>query len=104
MPNYQISNGRHLWVGEGGRGFSYDVCLAAGTVCCSEVSLQFLHCSGKFFGFSWPKVKDAVLQVSTLALEFSLRFGLWDLLVSRIISSVLIGLGGLPLVPVSLYV
>ena len=42
----QFSDGRHLWVGEGGRGFSRCGLLATVTLCCSKVLLQFLHCLG----------------------------------------------------------
>ena len=92
---------RHLWVGEGVHGFSHDGWLADVTVCCSEVSLQFLHCSGKFVGFYWPKVKDVAFKVSAPALEVGLGFRLRAWLVLGILTYVLLGVGGLTLVPVS---
>ena len=82
-------------------GFIHDICLASVTVQCSEVLLQFLHSLGKFFGCYWSKVKGVALQYSALDLEIGLGFGIWAWLVSKILTSVLLGLGGLPLVPVS---
>ena len=72
----QISDGRFLWVGEGGRSFSHDGWLTTVTVCCSKLFLQFLHCSGKFIGCSWFKVKSIAFQVSVPSLEVSLVFGI----------------------------
>ena len=40
-------------------------------------------------------------QFSAPALDVSLGFGIQDFLISRFLASVLLGLGGLPLVPVS---
>ena len=48
----QISDGRYLWVGEGGLSFSQYGWLVAVTVCWYRASLQFLHCSGEFVGCS----------------------------------------------------
>ena len=93
----KISDSRHLWVGEGGHSFSHDGWMVAGTVCCSKVSFQFLHCSGKFFGCSWFKVKITAFQVSAPALEVSFSFGIRAWFISRFIAAILLGLGGLPL-------
>ena len=49
------------------------------------------------------QVKDSVLRVSAMDLEVGLGFGLGDWLVLRLLTSVIIGLGGLPLVSVSRY-
>ena len=46
----RIRDGWHLWVGEGGQGFTNDSYLTDFTVRCSEVSLQFLHFSGELVG------------------------------------------------------
>ena len=100
--NAQISDGRHLWVGEGGRSFSHYGWLTAVTVWCSKVSIQLLHCSGKFFICSWSKVKSVVFQVSTPDIEVNLGFGLLAWIISTLfLTSVLIRLGDLSLVPVS---
>ena len=96
-----ISDGMNLWVGEGGRGFSHNGWLAAVTVCCSNVSHHFLHCLGKFFGCSWPKVKYVAFQVSAPALEVSLGFEIRDWFISIFLASVLLGIVGLPPVTVS---
>ena len=92
----QISDGRHLWVGGGGRSFSHYGWLVAVTVCCSEVSLHFLHRLGKFVGCSWPKVKNVAFRVSAPSLGVNLFFGLQTWFISRFLASVLLGLGGLP--------
>ena len=89
----RIRDGRNLWVGEGGWGFSHDGWLAYVTLCCYEVSIRLLHC--------WPKVKDAAFQVSAPSLKVDLDFGLRSWLVLKIITSVIIGLGGSSLVPIS---
>ena len=75
--------------------------MEAATLHCSEVSLHFLHCSGEIFGCSWPKVKDVSFQVSAPALEAGLRFGIRAWLFLVILTSVIIGIGVLPLVPAS---
>ena len=100
----QISYGRYLWVGKGGRCFSHDGWLAAITVFFSEILLQFLHCPGKTFVSSWPKVKNVAFRFTAPALEVSIIFGIGDWFVSIFLSSVLLGIGGLPLVPVSRYI
>ena len=46
-------------------------------------------------------VKDLAFQVNAPALEVGIGFRLLDWLVSGILTSVLLGVGGLPLVPVS---
>ena len=97
----QISDGRHLWVEEGGRSFNHDDWMEAVIVCCSKVSLQFLYCSSECFGCSWSKVKSTALQVSAPAQEVSLRFGPWDWFILRFLASVLLCIGGLSLVPIS---
>ena len=100
--NAQIRDGcRHIWVGEGVQGFSHDSLLAAATICCSEVSLHFLHFSGELVRCSRTKVNYAALQVSAPSLEVGLGFGIQDWLVSGILTYVLLELLGLTLVPVS---
>ena len=97
----QISDGRHLWVGEGGHSFSHDGWMTAVTVCLSKVSLQFLHSSIKFVGCYWSKVKSISFPVSAPALEVSLCSGLWAWFISSFLNSVLIGIGGLYPFPIS---
>ena len=53
----QISDGRHIWVGESGLSFSHDGWLASVNVCCSKVSLQFLHSSRFFLDALVPRLK-----------------------------------------------
>ena len=72
---------------EVGRSFSHDIWMEAVTVCCSELSLQILHCLGGFVGYSWPKVKNIAFQVSVPALEVSLIFELQAWLSFRILDS-----------------
>ena len=95
----KISDVRHLWVGECGRGFSHDGWLEAVTGCCSEVLIQFLHCLGKVVGCSWPKVKNLAFQVIAPALEASIDFGLWDWFISRFLPLCFLGLEACPLFP-----
>ena len=45
--------------------------------------------------------QNIALQVSALALEVSLDFGLRAWFILRFLASVLLGIGGLPIVPVS---
>ena len=97
----QIGDGSHLWVRKGGRSFIHDVWMEAVTVCCSNVFLQFLHCSGKFVRFSWSKVKNIAFQVSVTSLEVSVSFGLQEWFILRFLASLLLGRGGFSLVPVS---
>ena len=97
----QISDIRHLWFREVGSSCSHYVWLAAVTVCFSEVSLQFLHYSGKNSDALGPRSKYISFQFISPALEISLGFRIWDWFISRFLASVLIGIGGLPLVPVS---
>ena len=101
--NAQISDGRHQWVGEGDRSFSRDGWLTAIFVCCSKVLLQFLHCSGELVRCSWSKVKIVAFQVSALALEVSLGFGHRAWFILWFLTSVILGLGGLYLIPNSRY-
>ena len=82
---------------EVGRSFSHDIWMEAVPVCCSELSLQILHCLGGFVGYSWPKVKNIAFQVSVPALEVSLIFELQAWFISRFLASVLIGVGVFPL-------
>ena len=90
----------HLWVREFGHSFSHDGWLIAVTVRCSKVSLKFLHCSGELVRYSWSKAKIVSFQVSTPALKVSLSFGIQAWFISRLfLTSVLLGLGGFPLVP-----
>ena len=100
----QMSDGRNLWVGEGVCGFSHDVWVASVTVCWSEVLLHLLHCLGKFFECSWPKVKNVAFRVSAPALEVSLGFGLQAWIIYRFLDSVLLCIIGFPLVPVIWYI
>ena len=97
----QISDGRQIWVGEGGLSFIHDGWLVAVTVCLSKVLLQIIHCSGVFVGCSCSKVKSISFQVSAPAMEVSLGFELWAWFISRFLAFVILGLGGFPLVPVS---
>ena len=97
----QISDVRHLWVRKVVCNFSHYGWLTAVTVCCSKTQLQFLHCPGKNFRCSWSKFKSLVFQVSTPDLEVSLNFGLQAWFISRFLTSILLGIGGLSLVPVS---
>ena len=76
--NAQIVNDMYLWVRKGVWGFSNDSFLVAVAVGCSKVLLQFLHCLGKLFGSSWPKVKDVDFQVSAPSLEIGLGLRIRD--------------------------
>ena len=97
----QISDSRHLWVGRDFRGFSHDGCLAAVTVCLSEVSLQFLHSSRKFVACSWPKFKSVALQVIEPAMEVSIGLGHQVWFVSRFLSYILLRIVSFPIYPVN---
>ena len=59
------------------------------------------HCSGKFSGCSWSKVKSIASQVSAPALEVNIGFGIRTWFILRFLASVLIGIGGLLLFPIS---
>ena len=94
----------HLWVRVGGCSFNHDGWLVPVTVYCSEVLLQFLHCLVEVLGCSWLKIKHIAFQVSALPLEVNLGFRIRAWFILRFLASTLLGIGGLPLSPVSQYI
>ena len=97
---WKISDGRHIWVGEGGHGFSHDGWMEAVTGFFSNVFLQLLHCSGEFFRCYLPKVKTVAFQVSAPDLVVSISFRIRAWFISRFFAYVILGIGGFTLVPV----
>ena len=93
----------HLWVREGRQCLGHDGRLTAIYVGSPKLRLHILHHNGKLVQGSWPKVEDATFQVTVLTLEVGIGFGIWTSgFGPSLLTSVLLGLGCLPLFSISL--
>ena len=95
----------HLWVREGSRYLGHDGWLIAIAVFHPKAPLHILHCPEKLVRGSRPNVEDGTLQFTEPTLELGLGFRTWTLGFGlRLLTSVLLGLGCLPLVFASLVI